>query len=313
MTSLTPLEQTPVGAATADLWSLFEPFVATDQDERAWGREARRRRLKLLRRFLKPAKRESRAGARSLETVQAEYERSWDRTRDYPYSLDDFPRDFTPWLAGGRRVMASDIGATRFRQALFIAVIEQVRPRRVLEIGCGNGINLLLLAGRFPEIRFHGLELTAAGVAAAHRFQATHDRLPDAIAAYAPRPLADPTAFRRVAFTRGNAASLPFPDDAFDLVYTSLALEQMEVVRQPALAEMARVATGWTFNIEPFADVNDGLWSRLYVGQRGYFRGRIDDLRAFGLVPQWATMDFPQELFLKSCAVLAKKQGRADG
>ncbi len=309
MTILVPLAQTPLAAASLDLWTLFEPFVAADQDERDWHREARRRRLKLLRRALVPARREASGGGRSLDTVRTEYERSWDRTRDYPYVLDDFPKDFQPWLAAGRRVMASDIGATRFRQALFIAVIEQVRPRRVLEIGCGNGINLLLLAGRFPQIAFHGLELTASGVAAAHHFQAAHDRLPAAIEAYAPRPLADPTAFRGVAFSRGNAAALPFPDAAFDLVYTSLALEQMEVVRSQALAEMARVAGGWTFNIEPFADVNGGFWSKLYVGQRGYFRGRIVELRERGLEPQWATMDFPQELFLKSCAVLAKKRG----
>jgi SAM-dependent methyltransferase len=309
MTTLVPLAQTPLAAATGDLWPLFEPFVAADEDERTWHREARRRRLKLLRRAVLPAKCEAAGGGRSLDTVRTEYERSWDRTRDYPYALDDFPKDFQPWFAAGRRVMASDIGATRFRQALFVAVIEQLRPRRVLEIGCGNGINLLLLAGRFPEIAFHGLELTASGVAAAHHFQAAHDRLPEAIEAYAPRPLADPTAFQKVAFTRGNAAALPFPDGAFDLVYTSLALEQMEVVRQEALAEMARVTAGWTFNIEPFADVNDSFWSKLYVGQRGYFRGRIEELRRIGLEPQWATMDFPQELFLKSCAVLAKKRG----
>lgn len=309
MTSLTPLARTPLAAATTDLGALFEPFTARDQDAAAWSREARRRRLRLLRRFLKPAKLRQEAGARSLETVQAEYERSWDRTRDYPYSLDDFPKAFTPWLVDGRKVMASDIGATRFRQALFIAVVEHVRPRRVLEIGCGNGINLMLLAGRFPGIDFHGLELTAAGIAAARRFQAAHDRLPTAIATYAPRPLEDEAGFRRVAFTRGNAAALPFPDGAFDLVYTSLALEQMEVVRAAALGEMARVAGRFTFNIEPFADVNGGLWSRLYVAQRGYFRGRIDELRRFGLEPEWATMDFPQELFLKSCAVLARKPG----
>ena len=307
MTTLTPLAETPLGAEAQDLWRLFEPFVAADRDSTAWHKEARRRRWRLLRRFLKPSKLKKEAVARKLETVQAEYERSWGRTADYPYSIEDFPKDFTPWLGHDRKVMASDIGATRFRQALLIAVIEHVRPRRVLEIGCGNGINLLLLAGRFADIGFHGLELTAAGVRAAQRFQSSHERLPAALQAYAPQPLADATAFRKVTFSRGNAAALPFPDGAFDLVYTSLALEQMEAVRVKALAEMARVAGRFTFNIEPFADVNNWLWSRLYVAQRGYFRGRIDELRDHGLEPQLATMDFPQELFLKSCAVLSKK------
>ncbi len=308
MTRLTPLAETQLATSAPDILQLFEPFVAAEQDSAAWKKEARRRRWRLLRRFLKPSKLKKEAVARSLETVQAEYERSWARTADYPYSIEDFPKNFTPWLCGDRKVMASDIGATRFRQALFIAVIELVRPQRVLEIGCGNGINLLLLAGRFPGVSFCGLELTAAGVGAARRFQSTHRRLPAPLEAYAPQPLADPSAFRKVAFTRGNAAALPYADEAFDLVYTSLALEQMEAVRPQALAEMARVAKQHTFNIEPFADVNKGLWSRLYVAQRGYFRGRIDELRGHGLEPELATMDVPQELFLKSCAVLSQKR-----
>jgi SAM-dependent methyltransferase len=307
MPTITTLAETPIGASTTDLEQLFEPFVADDPDIMTWHREARRRRVKLLRRFLKPSRVKAEAGARSLETVQDEYERSWERTANYPYSAEHFPRNFTPWLCAGRKLLASDVGATRFRQALLVAAIELVQPRRVLEIGCGNGINLMLLAGRFPEVAFHGLELTAAGVAASRGFQAGHARLPEPLQAYAPRALYDPTAFRRVMFTRGNAAALPYPDASFDFVYSCLALEQMEAVRERALDEMARVTSKWAFNVEPFADVNNSLWSWLYVTQRGYFRGRIDELRHHGLEPQWATMDFPQELFLKSCAVMSKK------
>ena len=69
-------------------------------------------------------------------------------------------------------------------------------------------------------------------------------------------PLADPTAFRRIRFCQGNAPSLPFADGEFDLVTTVLALEQMERVREQALAEVARVACRHTLMIEPFREVN---------------------------------------------------------
>jgi tRNA G46 methylase TrmB len=40
-----------------------------------------------------------------------------------------------------------------------VRVIGHVRPRSVLEVGCGNGINLILLAGNFPDTEFARVEL----------------------------------------------------------------------------------------------------------------------------------------------------------
>jgi hypothetical protein len=60
--------------------------------------------------------------------------------------------------------------------------------------------------------------------------------------------------------------------------------------------------------IEPFRDVNAGLWSRLNVRRRDYFRGSIAEPRGYGLRPVPALNDFPQESFLKTCAVLSEKR-----
>ncbi len=60
--------------------------------------------------------------------------------------------------------------------------------------------------------------------------------------------------------------------------------------------------------IEPFLDVNRGFWTRLNIYRRDYFRGSIDELRRFGLEPLLATADFPQEMFLKACMVVAEKR-----
>ena len=60
--------------------------------------------------------------------------------------------------------------------------------------------------------------------------------------------------------------------------------------------------------IEPFRDGNGGLWSRLNLLPRDYFRGSIAELRGYGLRPVLALNDFPQESFLKTCAVLSEKR-----
>jgi ubiquinone/menaquinone biosynthesis C-methylase UbiE len=124
---------------------------------------------------------------------------------------------------------------------------------------------------------------------------------------YAPLRLVDPTAFRRIRFLQGNAICLPFGDRSIDLVFTVLAVEQMERVRHRALQEIARVARRHVLMIEPFRDVNDSGWPRRNVIRRNYFRGRIANLSGYGFQPLLAIRDFPQEVFLKVCAVLAER------
>ena len=308
--SLVGLSESGLGIVEEEITELFEPFVDAAAGARptAWSDEVGRRKRKILKRALKGLLLPWRPNSRRGEaTVLGEYDKAW-RTIDYAsYGLGAPQRDYTPWMWRERRMFASDVGATRFRQLLLIRFIERLQPRRVLEVGCGNGINLILLAGRFPEIAFSGVELTEAGHHAARALQ-QQDELPPALQAFAPLPLADRTAFRTIDFRQGNATGLPFESGAFDLVITVLALEQMERVRQQALREIARVAARHTLMIEPFRDVNRDFWPRLNVLQRDYFRGRIADLRQYGLEPVMALDDYPQESFLKTCVVLAEKQ-----
>ena len=307
---LVSLVESGLGIAEQEITRLFEPFVDRAASDRpgAWRREVARRRQKVLkrmaRRYLLPWRSETR---RDQAIVLGEHDKAW-RSIDYAaYALGAPPRDLTPWEWRGRQMFASDVGATRFRQLLLIRIIERVKPQRVLEVGCGNGINLILLAGHFPKIRFAGVELTQAGHRAVRALQ-EQPALPPGMADYAPLPLADPAAFRRIDFRQGDATRLPFEAGGFDLVITVLALEQMEQVRARALAEIARVTARHSLMIEPFQDVNQTFWPRLNVMRRDYFRGRIDDLPRFGLEPVLALGDFPQKAFLRTCAVLAEKR-----
>jgi SAM-dependent methyltransferase len=92
-------------------------------------------------------------------------------------------------------------------------------PRRILEVGCGEGIVIEYLAGRLPGARFDGVELDADALARGRR------RCPGR------------------SLLRADAYELPFARGSYDLV---LCLEVLEHLREPAraLRELRRVARG---------------------------------------------------------------------
>ena len=100
-----------------------------------------------------------------------------------------------------------------------LAVMVHAAPRRVLDVGCGTGYLLRLLAGRCPQ----ATEL--AGI----------DAAPSMIAA-AGRGVDD----RRLRFTVGAAERLPYPDDTFDLVVSTTSFDHWADQRA-GLGECARV------------------------------------------------------------------------
>jgi ubiquinone/menaquinone biosynthesis C-methylase UbiE len=304
---LSPLEDLPLGVARPEVERLFAPFAKVDDE--AWQQRFAKRNRKVWRQYLKRRLFGWRRHAQRLKTAVArEYGDEWLSIDHRSYSLDAAPGKQSLWQWGSQRTLASNRGGTRVRQLLLIRLLEHLKPKRVLEVGCGNGINLLLLAGRFPETQFTGIDLTSEGPAAAQRVQQQNELLPTHLQTFAPLSLEDPSAFKRITFQTGDASALPFAENSFDLVITVLALEQMERIREQALNEIARVSAGHAFMIEPFREANESGIARRYVVARDYFRARITDLPAHRMTPLWATTDMPQEAFLKACAVLAKVQ-----
>jgi SAM-dependent methyltransferase len=111
------------------------------------------------------------------------------------------------------------------------------RPRRILEVGCGEGIVLATLASRLPGTRLDGLELDGTALNAART------RCPGAT------------------FVRGDACAVPFEDQSFDLV---VCLEVLEHLPEPAraLRELRRVArAGCLLSVphEPFFRIGNLL------------------------------------------------------
>lgn len=294
--------------SSKEIHSVFEPFVSshTQASDPQWKQQLSERKLKIARKYIRKLTLGWVPGyQRNSDLIIDEYSDVWTDTRYENYSLEVPPPRFSPWEWNDDRMLASAFGGTRVRQLLLAKAIEQLKPKKVLEVGCGNGINLLMLSGRFPEIEFTGVELTKEGHEAALSFQ-RNDTFPELMRSYAPQPMLDDTAFKRIRFLQGSAEKLPLGDNEVDFVYTVLALEQMERIRKQALSEVARVAKKNTLMIEPFRDVNNSGWERANVIRRNYFRGNIQDLPNYGLNPVTVTSDFPQEVFLKACAVVSE-------
>jgi ubiquinone/menaquinone biosynthesis C-methylase UbiE len=100
-----------------------------------------------------------------------------------------------------------------------LAVSACPSPVRVLDVGCGTGYLLRLLAARYPEAaELTGIDAAPSMIKAAE--QAAEDG--------------------RLRFTVGTAESLPFPDGAFDLVVSTTSFDHW-VDQGAGLRECARV------------------------------------------------------------------------
>lgn len=304
-----PLGATPLGLDRARLLEAMEPFVArrTTPDDPDFAaeveRKTRKTRARLRKRRWLGWLRATRRGQREIESI---YDESWSRKRFAPYAMEPRPARGAAWEYADQALFATMAAGARARLLVLLRTIAWLSPRSVLEVGAGNGVNLLVAACRFPGIRFAGVELTPGGVAVARSAQ-QEAALPEVLQRFAPEPPIDVAAHRRVDFRQGSADRLPFEDGAFDLVYSSLALEQMEEVRERALHEMARVAGRHVAMLEPFVESNDAGLRRDYRLSREHFAGAVADLPRYGLAPILVTDDLPGEVWLRPCLVVCRR------
>ena len=99
----------------------------------------------------------------------------------------------------------------------------QIKPKRVLDIGCGTGYLTRLLRQRFNRAQLASIDIAPAMVAAT---RASHpQRMPWSA---------------KTSFAAADACHLPFADGCFDLVASSLVMQWVNDPQQ-MLAEMRRV------------------------------------------------------------------------
>jgi len=273
----------------SEVWKALEKGVSSDQVRRLL-------RRKLLGSWIHGFR-------RTQKGIKESYSRQWQNQYFEDQLNTDGPLVPLRWCDTGYKARA--IAAKRVYLAYIARVIRQFMPGKVIEVGAGNGLNLLLLAAHFPAIDFTGAELTEGGVKVSREAQSA-DVLSAALQDFSPFDVLDASAHKRIKFDLGNATCLGYEDNAFDLCFTALALEQMEEVRRPAIEEIARITGNIVVMVEPFRDWNNEGAYRNYIRANDYFQGAIADLDEHGLEVLFASADMPHKLTLWPGIVVAR-------
>lgn len=146
---------------------------------------------------------------------------------------------------------------------------------RVLELGCGVGAELLLLARRWPGLRLSGVDRSRTHLAAARELLRDRIRAGD------------------ISLVEADAAALPWPDGSFDRVLTIWMLEHVPDPA-PILREAARVLApdgrviltevdNKSFRFDPRVEAIAEWWNRFSDWQQGaggdpYIGGKLEGL-----------------------------------
>ncbi len=170
-----------------------------------------------------------------------------------------------------KKIFFASAGLTKkVHHQLIINEIKDLMPRNVLEVGSGNGINLRILSSLFKKINFNGIDQSENGIMFSKKLK--NELL---IKEYV-NPLEYDfdlsTKPLNLDYSLGDAKNLKFEDNKFDLVYTILALEQMDNIKLQVLKELKRVSKKTIVLIEPFPELNNkNILKFLHHNSKQYF------------------------------------------
>jgi len=172
---------------------------------------------------------------------------------------------FTPLYDAGIRATMPEL---RFKRRLVeSAIIEE--GHRVLDVGCGTGTLLMLAAQRHPAAHLVGVDPDPRIVRRAQR-KIVRRRL-------------------AIDLSLGSATALPFPDESFDRVLSSLVFHHLDAAeKRIAFGEICRVLRpGGEMHLADFGAPHNRLMSMIsYVAKSIGHEHVTENFR--GLLPQLA-------------------------
>ena len=293
--------------STSEVESIFKPYIKSElnSSEQSWkdlvASSKSFWRMRYIKRVLFGWTKL--VGIRNQKNIESNYSEQWTNTT---LEQNISNNNHVPCVWGERNFLARSYGIKRVHQLLLAKFIELKTPKNILEVGSGNGLNLFVLSSLFPSAEFSGCELTSGGVAVSKKV-AMEQYLPKYIQEFSPIPPKDLSAHKRIDFKQGSAKELPYTAGQFDMVFTVLALEQMEEIRHQALSELARVSNRYVVMIEPYRDWNYAPLNRHKVIALDYFSAYISDLPEYGLKPIGCYENIPNKLGYFANMIIAEK------
>lgn len=212
---------------------------------------------------------------RSQSFTKERYNRIWNKTDLYDYYNPKFKNNLSIHSFKKKYFLSSNSLTTRVQQYLMIDKINEFKPLKVLEVGCGQGFQLLLLSRLFPKISFIGIDQSEVGINFANSFK---NELLDEI-------LTKPLDYKfndvkedNLEYSIQDAKKIKIESNSVDLVFTNLALEQMDNIKFEVISEIKRVSKKYIILIEPFKDLNDKGIKYLHHSAKRYFNLRYNEL-----------------------------------
>lgn len=173
-------------------------------------------------------------------------------------------------------------------------IIREKKLKSVLEIGCGSGLNLIILSQMFPEIQFYGIEPTEGGIKA---FKNLIKNLPSEL-----KSNFQTNAFDNVTIIHGDALNPnsleEIMDLKFDLIFTSAVIEQLSNYYELFFQNIVKINFQYFLFYEEWLEANLTNIHYLNLVRWDYFRvswnylNKFKDLKIInrfvpGVQPSW--------------------------
>lgn len=208
-----------------------------------------------------------------------DYNKYWSNFDDTSY-FDNYSNKSYCWHILKNKYFLAPKGFTGdiFRK-LIRSEIQRLKPKNVLEVGCGIGLNIFYLAKIFKNIKFYGVDISDYAINKNNLFVKKNK-------------------INNVKFYCMNAKNLSFKKNSFDLCYTVLALEQMNKIKIEVIRKIKNIVKKNIILVEPFADINKNLLNFIHTKNSDYFDLHYNELEKLGLTIQKKIDNFPQRLGL---------------
>jgi tRNA G46 methylase TrmB len=230
---------------------------------------------------------------RTQDKSYLEYDTFWNNLMEskeifkttYPFTLFDKPVNV--------RISPFDVRKEVIIKIL-AKVIKEYQIKNVVEIGSGAGLNLLLLAPRFPNVQFYGIEPTNGGV------ELSKSLLSDPPVEFLFKKHTDP--IKNVTIIQGSALDLKsielFKDLNIDLIFTSAVIEQLNNYHEQFFDDLQFIEFKYFLFYEEWLEANLYKDHYLNLVRWDYFRLSWNYLNKYsnfkiidrfipGLQPSW--------------------------